>query len=450
MKDGHKEKLIKFKNPWAFRGNEWDGKWNDKDECWGQVKDQELVKTKLLKRREQDRIAWLPFETYLDLYDSTAIAPLDNSGPMGLVTEKDRRDRKAEGRRRRKVPQGEMDSFRFDGSWLKGVTFGGEDSSKDEFGKNPQYLIILENWDGSGKEINLIPELSTKAKSSNNNGTKIKYDIFSTIEFKKQAKNGNRYEIDFLQSNKPIGGAEDETTLLTEFTQLKPGSYCFVVSSEKEGDFMLRFLVDAGCGTITELDEDVEEKPGERKTTRNRGKLAEEVFRGEAGDSNLIDVVQLKICLDKAIKKEHPKINFEGLSIETCRCIFNLLDEDRSGQLSSNEFGAVWDQIDEIVDIFQKRDKDKCAKIEAEELKVAFDGCGVKVNREVVKSLVLRYSSVEGDKGTRCLSFEGFTQCLFKMKSAINSWKMEKEADDTSEETCAFTLTKFVETLILS
>jgi len=72
------------------------------------------------------------------------------------------------------------------------------------------------------------------------------------------------------------------------------------------------------------------------KETQKKGskKLAEEMFRGEAGDRNLIDVVQLKICLEKAIKKEHPEINFEGLSIETCRCIFTLLDEDRSGQLS--------------------------------------------------------------------------------------------------------------------
>ena len=97
---------------------------------------------------------------------------------------------------------------------------------------------------------------------------------------------------------------------------------------------MVRFLVDAGCGTITELDEDVEEKARKRNTKKGSKKLAEEMFRGEAGDTNLIDVVQLKICLEKAIKKEHPEMNFEGLSIETCRCIFTLLEEDRSGQLS--------------------------------------------------------------------------------------------------------------------
>jgi len=223
MKDGHKEKLIKLKNPWGFF--EWKGKWHDKDECWEQVKDQELVETKLLNSRENDGIAWMPHEIYLEVFDPTRIAPIDNqTGPM---VEKDRRYRKTREKRRRKVPQGEMDSFRFDGSWLRGVTFGGTDAAGEEFAKNPQYLITLQNSDGSGNMISFVPELTMKAKSPNTNAAKIKYDIFPTIEFEKKAENGKRYERDFFESIKPIGGAEDERMLLTWFTQLKPGSYSF-------------------------------------------------------------------------------------------------------------------------------------------------------------------------------------------------------------------------------
>jgi len=188
----------------------------------------------------------------------------------------------------------------------------------------------LNNSDGSGKMITCTPELSQKVKSSfGRNVMEIRYDIFSTTEFEKKNENVKRYQMDFFQSTKPIAGTGDQTMILSEFTRLKAGGYCLVASSGKEGDFMLRFLVDAACATITELNEEVEQKSRKRKTQTQSTEVFDQVFTSEASGSKFIDIITFKICLEKIIRKHLTEMNVKTISIATCRSILARRDEDK-------------------------------------------------------------------------------------------------------------------------
>jgi len=157
----------------------------------------------------------------------------------------------------------------------------------------------------------------------------IRYDIFSTTEFEKKNENVKRYQMDFFQSTKPIAGTGDQTMILSEFTRLKAGGYCLVASSGKEGDFMLRFLVDAACATITELNEEVEQKSRKRKTQTQSTEVFDQVFTSEASGSKFIDIITFKICLEKIIRKHLTEMNVKTISIATCRSILARRDEDK-------------------------------------------------------------------------------------------------------------------------
>ena len=113
-----------------------------------------------------------------------------------------------------------------------------------------------------------------------------------------------------------------------------------------------------------------------------------------------------------------------------------MMDFDKSGKLSIDEFGQLWAYIKKwkvrmlislikndqtkilccygLQEIFVRYDRDLSGRLNANELRQALAAAGYNVSDNVLRSLVLRY----GDH-RRQISFDDFVLCAVKMKAMI-------------------------------
>lgn len=166
--------------------------------------------------------------------------------------------------------------------------------------------------------------------------------------------------------------------------------------------------------------------------THAERKDPDEFFRKIAGDDMEVDAHDLHKVLNTALKKE---FNFEAFTLETCRSLIALLDEDHSGSLELIEFNKLWKDIRPWCNIFLKHDINKDHCIDASELRESLREAGIQANRVLLTDLVRRYGNVEKithgklqvPKIVRSLSFDAFVHCCVKLKTIISYWEAQRK-----------------------
>jgi len=360
---------------------------------------------------------------------------------------------------------------------------------------NPQYLITLVDHDEDDvhDKCTLIVALMqknhrVKRKMGVDTLTigfaiyEVKHDQASAID-EPLAKAGfvkkQLLDTDFFKYNASVARSPNFINLreVTLRVKLPAGKYCIIPSTYEpgyEGDFLLRLFTekkpkdccenDNEVGIITDPNPEIDDKENEIDDDPNKGAeyrtapaSVQAFFSKIAGDDSEVDAEELQQILNFALKKE---FKFEGFSIESCRSMVAMLDDDRSGKLGIDEFTMLWRHVKHWCEVFKKHDKDGNQMMNSSELRNALLDAKMSANRTVLQTLILRYGTVTaGKKGDsrieRSLTFDAFILCCIKLKHIIDIWSTEisQQAIDSNNEEIkmpTFSLDKFIETVMYS
>ncbi|KAI1295389.1 Calpain-A [Halotydeus destructor] len=172
-----------------------------------------------------------------------------------------------------------------------------------------------------------------------------------------------------------------------------------------------------------------QEKEDEEQAAKS-SQSTDDFFAKVAGDDMEVCATELQEILNFALKKE---FSFDGFTLDSCRSMVALLDEDRSGKLGLDEFTSLWRYVRHWCNVFKKHDADNSNSISANELRAAFNEAGLTVNRHILQCLVLRFGKViGGNKGDikveRALTLNDFVHCCIKLKYSILTWTSHAKA----------------------
>lgn len=250
---GRTIQMIRLRNPWSGT-SEWKGRWSDQSPEWTMISDYERNKIGLTFAADGE--FWMAFQDFRDNFTRVEIChlspdSLDDSSQRKWYTQM------------------------FEGKWIQGISAGGCRNNIDTFATNPQYIITLSDYEGSG-DCEIIVSLMQKHRRSKylmgSDQLTIGFAIYEVpdggVGKSPIGSSTPRYHqqvltTDFFQYNKSVARTPNYINLreITNRFSLKPGKYCIIPSTyepnEGDSEFILRVWTEAPM-TGSEMDA----KPG--------------------------------------------------------------------------------------------------------------------------------------------------------------------------------------------
>lgn len=113
--------------------------------------------------------------------------------------------------------------------------------------------------------------------------------------------------------------------------------------------------------------------------------------------------------------------NWTHFNAETCRLMIGMFDRDQSGQIDSNEFGALWQYITQWRGVFEQFDSDRSGAIDANELLNAYTHMGYRLSPQYAQMVIYRYDPLNKQK----LTLDNFIQSCVMLKTVSDSFKQK-------------------------
>ncbi|XP_030855129.1 calpain-9-like isoform X2 [Strongylocentrotus purpuratus] len=420
---GRDVRLIRIRNPWG--AVEWNGRWSDNAREWDDINQRERKNLGLVSG--DDGEFWMEFSDFKRNFERVDMCHLSAEAMTG------------KGKRK-------WQAIVNDGKWQKGATAGGCRNFPDSFWINPQFSLILEEEDDKddvGDEEDEDPGQDKPGSTflvalmQKNRRAQRKMGVDNlTCGFAIYQTDGNFDASVGLPKDHFLYNAS--TARSPSFTntrevsgrfKLPPGHYVIVPSTfepGQEGDFLLRIFsmklskgvsIDEESGMV-----DVPKQPppqDDAQTQRFR-----EFFKKLTGPDMEVDAWELQEILNAALRKE---LQGGGFSLESCKSMVALTDDDRSGKLGFEEFRELWQNISAWKAVFKKYDQDKSGSFNGYEMKGALRSLGFKLSNESFSALILRYAD---KKGT--VSFDSFIAAAIKLKYMFTSFAAKSRGGNAS------------------
>uniref|UniRef100_A0A8C8E9E3 Calpain-2 catalytic subunit n=1 Tax=Otus sunia TaxID=257818 RepID=A0A8C8E9E3_9STRI len=378
---GTMQKLIRIRNPWGEV--EWTGKWNDNCPNWSGI-DPEVRER--LTRRHEDGEFWMAFNDFLRHYSRLEIC---NLTPDTLASDRYKK----------------WSLLKLDGNWRRGSTAGGCRNYPNTFWTNPQYLIKLEEEDEDPDDpeggctflIGLIQKHRRKQRKMGEDMHTIGFAIY---EFSGQTN--IHLSKNFFLTNKAREKSNTFINLREVLNRFKlpAGEYIIVPSTfepNKNGDFCLR------------------------------------VFSEKNADSTYVAFLCCgTVCNDNPVFCSFfagQDIKSDGFSIETCKIMVDLLDNDGSGKLGLKEFHTLWTKIQKYQKIYREIDVDRSGTMNSYEMRRALETAGFKLNCRLHQIIVARFADED-----LIIDFDNFVRCLIRLETLFKMFrKLDTEKTGTIE-----------------
>ncbi|XP_052833668.1 calpain-2 catalytic subunit isoform X1 [Octopus bimaculoides] len=384
---GKEVNLIKLRNPWGEK--EWNGPWSDSSEEWNGLTEEERKRTNL--EVKDDGEFWMDFNDFLKNFSVIEMCHVD---PF-TITSFEGTEEKTSARK--------WHTFREDGQWLKKITSGGNDNSKDIYWKNPQYLLEIREGEGDVRTvISLMHRLMHQSVSIGVHLYKLnpgyptplpeKFDEYATQMETEMKEHVSR-----------------ETTF---GVTLVPGSYVIVpfIEENTSSEFILRVFTETAV-KIRSLD-DVETVDPETvdEIAKIREDLLASIFEKNTPSSK-VDARQLRRVLNtvwRIDKQTTPDI----FSLETCRCLIERYNKSRDGLLTLDDTKECWDFVNLCQRHFHACDFDDSGTVDINELLPYYDISHGKLNKCVAVNICIRYADQKGR-----MFFDDFCQSLARLRT---------------------------------
>ncbi|KFQ26026.1 Calpain-2 catalytic subunit, partial [Merops nubicus] len=397
---GAVQKLIRIRNPWGEV--EWTGKWNDNCPNWNGV-DPEVRER--LTRRHEDGEFWMAFNDFLRHYSRLEIC---NLTPDTLTSDRYKK----------------WSLLKLDGNWRRGATAGGCRNYPNTFWMNPQYLIKLEEEDEDPDDpekgctflVGLIQKHRRKQRKMGEDMHTIGFAIYEVNKYSSEQKlfpdQQSKREIKHLYQppyryKLPAG---EYIIVPSTFEPNKNGDFCLRVFSEKNANSTCV----AYFAAMEECEDDIE--PSFKK------------LFGQLAGSVEISAFELRNILNKIMAKRQD-IKSDGFSIETCKIMVDLLDNDGSGKLGLKEFHTLWTKIQKYQKIYREIDVDRSGTMNSYEMRRALEKAGFKLNCQLHQIIVARFADED-----LIIDFDNFVRCLVRLETLFKMFKkLDTEKTGTIE-----------------
>ncbi|XP_020335658.1 calpain-9 [Oncorhynchus kisutch] len=393
---GKKVKLIRIRNPWGQV--EWNGAWSDESREWNVIDSSE--KKRILQNSMDDGEFWMEFEDFKANYDKIEIC---NLTPDSLTDETKRK----------------WEVNMFEGNWIRGSTAGGCRNFIDTFWTNPQFKLTLLHADDNNDKCSVVIALMQKNRRAlRKEGLDLQTIGFALYEAPADedhlGKDFFRYNGSKARSKTYINVRE-----ISERFTLPPGNYLLVPTTfqpHDEADFIIRIFSERAAGTMemgNTVDADLPDPPmpslPEEETDEEKG--LRRMFEKIAGSDQAISAMELQQVLNGVLSRRR-EIKFDGLSLNTCHSIINLMDVDNSGQLEFQEFKVFWEKMKKWIMLFISYDTDRSGKMSSYELRIALKAAGMHLNTKLLQLLGLRFADENYD-----IDFDDYLTCIIRLEN---------------------------------
>ncbi|XP_021489306.1 calpain-2 catalytic subunit [Meriones unguiculatus] len=425
---GSLQKLIRIRNPWGEV--EWTGRWNDNCPSWNTV-DPDVRAT--LTQRQEDGEFWMSFSDFLRHYSRLEIC---NLTPDTLTCDSYKK----------------WKLNKMDGNWRRGSTAGGCRNYPNTFWMNPQYLIKLEEEDEDDEDgergctflVGLIQKHRRRQRKMGQDMHTIGFGIYEVPEELKGQTNIHLGKNFFLTTR----ARERSDTfinlreVLNRF-KLPPGEYILVPSTfepHKDGDFCVRVFSEKKADyevVDDEIEANVEEIEANEEDIDDGFRR---LFVQLAGEDAEISAFELQTILRRVLAKRQD-IKSNGFSIETCKIMVDMLDEDGSGKLGLKEFYILWTKIQKYQKIYREADVDRSGTMNSYEMRKALEEAGFKLPYQLHQVIVARFADEE-----LIIDFNSFVRCLVRLEVLF---KIFKELDPENTGTITLDLISWLSFTVL-
>uniref|UniRef100_G3MR51 Calpain catalytic domain-containing protein n=1 Tax=Amblyomma maculatum TaxID=34609 RepID=G3MR51_AMBMU len=444
---GKNVRLIRVRNPWG--SGEWTGAWSDKSKEWTQVSEEKRKEVGLVIK--EDGEFWISEEDFIKSYQMLDFCHLDPGSTIGELKEGGSKKR--------------WETAKFEGSWMPGVNAGGSDTDDmEKFACNPQYMVTLHEPDDEDEdgECTVIVALIQKNRRVFESRDDMWLPIgFALYEVEDPEKCPTPLSAEYLGDYREVCQSERLSYSRENTTRFRllPGTFCvipFTGEAEQAGDFLLRIYTEKKCKCREHDEEPAVNKPPkpEKKMEEIEDKVGagrvevrmkKEEKEGDDEDDEDFELPEpIKDAFEKvasedgtvccntlqAFLKELTELIDEPLefSLDTCRSMVALVDQDYTGTLGWEEFSKLFILVIAWQEAFKEHDKEKKGYLSTYALRKALRSAGYHVNQHVLKALILRYGH---DRKISMMDFIGCAVKLMCMIDIYEAWDPENENEVT-------------------
>lgn len=393
---GKKIKLIRVRNPWGQV--EWNGPWSDNSREWDVIDKEE--KKRLTQNALDDGEFWMEFEDFKSNYDKVEIC---NLTPDALTDSTARK----------------WEVNMFEGNWIRGSTAGGCRNFIDTFWTNPQFKLTLEE---QGSVVIALMQKNRRLLRKEG------YDM-ETIGFAvyEAPADVDHLEKDFFRYNPSKARSKTYINVreVSERFTLPPGKYLLVPTTfqpHHEADFLIRIFSEKKAGALemgstveADLPDPPMPSPPEEETSEEKG--LRRLFEQIAGSDQAISAWELQQVLNGVLSRRK-EIKFDGVSLNTCHSIINLMDVDNTGQLEFQEFKIFWEKMKKWIMLFLSYDTDRSGKMSSYELRIALKAAGMSLNTRLLQLLGLRFADESYD-----IDFDDYLTCIVRLENMFRAFQ---------------------------
>jgi len=426
---GRDVQLVRVRNPWGNE-REWEGAWGDESSEWRGLSDSE--KRRLNLNFADDGEFWMSFDDFTRYFDKLEICHLgpDSAKPgAGQANNWEGRTEK--------------------GAWIRGSSAGGCRNFLNTFSSNPQYRVDLEDADDDedDKCSLTVALMQTKRRKLKAEEGKPMLTIgFSIYKITDEDLKGGRADRDFFAyhastARSPVFINSRE---VTGRYLLDPGSYLIIPTTfepNHQGDFIVRVYSEKPVSSKkVDVKTSIQSRGERRSRYREQSKedsdsvdsSFKQLFLKLAGVDREIDAFELQQILSTATKKV---VRDKEFSLEACRSIIDLKDDDKTGKLDYDEFKEVWQMVKDLLKIFSEHDADNSGTMDMYEMRKALSKQGINLSDETLNAMTSRFNNKKGS-----LSFDDFLQIVCRIYSLKDNF--DQYADRTG--TAKFSLDEFL------
>lgn len=148
-------------------------------------------------------------------------------------------------------------------------------------------------------------------------------------------------------------------------------------------------------------------------------------FSQLAGPDMEVGATDLMHILNKVLAK-HRDLKTEGFSLDTCRSIVSVMDNDTNGKLGFEEFKYLWANLRKWQCVYKERVPAGAAALAPDQLRGALQAAGFQLSDPLHRMIVRRYADDE-DGG---MDFNSFISCLVRLDAMFRAFKsLDGDAD---------------------
>ncbi|XP_036087177.1 calpain small subunit 2 [Rousettus aegyptiacus] len=173
-----------------------------------------------------------------------------------------------------------------------------------------------------------------------------------------------------------------------------------------------------------------EPPPTQQHFTNVEASESEEVrrFRQQfaqlAGPDMEVGATMLMNILNKVLSK-HKDLKTDGFSLDTCRSIVSVMDNDTNGKLGFEEFKYLWNNLKKWQCVYKQYDREYSGSLKSSQLREALQAAGFQLNEQLYQMIVRRYTDEDGS-----MDFNNFISCLVRLDAMFRAFKsLDRDAD---------------------